>query len=283
MANLSKEAGKSKKEKLKKIKPNRTSGKNPPKEIVVPASTPPNVVSSPTEDSKRKSKTHSKVIDYSNVQEKNKITIAGGSLGQSVTTAEPPADPIGKVKSWLVSSQPPHAPSTSTTVVPKSKSTPAGLAMAANRGGTKPRTSSATPKYSPSDSKDKLRIHVVYKPPFRFSLKLRRPEKVNGASAPAAGATAAPTNGSPRKARMPGQRVLLRTREREHRSGVAKRAHKRNKKLNSPKKTSAGGTSPSHPPTSSAPPPESADVIDTAVPSDLEVLLSESEFLFSDG
>lgn len=75
-------------------------------------------------------------------------------------------DPISKVQQWLLESPQP-------TVLPKSKSTPVDLT---NRSPTKHRLgiyrNDKCKSIGNLQDKEKMRLQVVYKPPFKFSLKL---------------------------------------------------------------------------------------------------------------
>lgn len=145
-----------------------------------------------------------------NVAPSNKATI----VHPPHTTDSLVADSVGKVQNWLlrshVSSQnASNNTATVGTVLPKSKSTPIGLVEKSggrnvNSGGGKQRVRGASAKVSTANQqtatnatssgqqqlksasignlqhtsdKDKMRLQVVYKPPFKFSVKLRKPDK----------------------------------------------------------------------------------------------------------
>lgn len=229
-------------------------------------------------DKKKRKKQHRKeVIDYSAIQAEKE--------------PEPNADPKSKVRSWLLASsqcRPDIGARTNVSGLPKSKSTPVGL-TASGGGAVAPRqpvppvsrqqapisarrpgtleTGRMLELKNASGSvarKERARLQVVYKPPFRFSVKLRKSDKV--AQAPA-GATASHTNPSNRTTKLPRTGVLLRT--------TAKRKDRvrigRARQIAPTGIGNSGGDLPE---------PANSDL--HTVPSDLEVLLSESEFLFSD-
>uniref|UniRef100_A0A0K8SE87 ADAM10 endopeptidase n=4 Tax=Lygus hesperus TaxID=30085 RepID=A0A0K8SE87_LYGHE len=111
---------------------------------------------SPKKIIKKKSLTKNEIIDYSAAQE-------------NVTPSKTPEDdPLGKVRNWLLNSH------IDRTIVRKSKSSPAGfLPTETQRSPTK----TAKPK-RPVDSKEQVKLQVMYKPPFKFSVKLRKPTQV---------------------------------------------------------------------------------------------------------
>ncbi|KAM0730593.1 Disintegrin and metalloproteinase domain-containing protein 10 [Formica fusca] len=229
-------------------------------------------------DKRKRKKQHRKeVIDYSAIQAEKE--------------PEPNADPKSKVRSWLLASsqcRPDIGTRTNISGLPKSKSTPVGLTasgggVVASRQPVAPvsRQQASTParrsgaleagrmvelKNSSGSlaRKERARLQVVYKPPFRFSVKLRKSDKV--AQAPA-GATASHANVSSRTAKLPRTGVLLRT--------AAKR--KDRVRIGRARQIAPTGIGNSG---SDLPEPANSDL--HTVPSDLEVLLSESEFLFSD-
>ena len=129
---------------------------------------------------KIKKKKKKEVIDYSAVQsEKDKLGLGLGLPDKNVLFDN---DPVGKVKNWLLTSQHP----VDSSLIPKSKSTPIGLTGSAE-SPVKTRTSAIVhhsraekPKSRSTGNlqganknceKEKLRLQVVYKPPFKFSLK----------------------------------------------------------------------------------------------------------------
>ncbi|XP_063218110.1 disintegrin and metalloproteinase domain-containing protein 10 [Bacillus rossius redtenbacheri] len=219
----------------------------------------------------RVKKQKKEVIDYSAAQGR------GSDKPGEVPVDAAETDPVGKVKNWLLSSQQPAS-------VVKSKSTPTGLSKPvvtthAPRGQTDiPKSHSAgnillSGKTAPA-SKDgsKVKLQVVYKPPFKFSLKLRKPDKTGNTS------TAVVTDKNDHRnfvevrkkpaGRASGARAAILTTSRDHRRTRAK-----------PRAVETPATASVPPP---APEPPDVDSNAHTVPSDLEVLLSESEFLFSD-
>ncbi|XP_015177253.1 PREDICTED: disintegrin and metalloproteinase domain-containing protein 10-like [Polistes dominula] len=211
---------------------------------------------------KRKKQHRKEVIDYSSMQAEKE--------------SEPNADPKSKVRSWLLaSSQCRPENSRTSSGLPKSKSTPVGLTTGGNVSGATrlaqsrqngvPRRplDSREVKSSPGTlvRKERARLQVVYKPPFKFSVKLRKADKV--AQVPAPAPTSAHNNLT-RSTKLPRTGVLLKTKRRDRvRIGRARQIAP----------TGIGNDS------GDLPEPTNSDL--HTVPSDLEVLLSESEFLFS--
>ncbi|KAG7190618.1 hypothetical protein KM043_006705 [Ampulex compressa] len=223
-----------------------------------------NVASANSENEKRKrKKQHRKeVIDYSAIQADKE--------------PEPNADPKSKVRSWLLASSQcrPETIRPNSMGLPKSKSTPVSLTAATGAAAKLPMTKqqvarrpmeSREPKNSPGSlaRKERARLQVVYKPPFRFSVKLRKSDKV--AQVPPPVPTTAHGNVS-RSSKLPRTGVLLRTAKRKDRVRIG-----RARQIAPTGIGNDGGDLPE---------PASSDL--HTVPSDLEVLLSESEFLFSD-
>lgn len=162
--------------------------------------------------------------------------------------------------------------------MPKSKSTPVGLTEKTKRSPHKRPTIRPRADKSKSHSvgnisneKDKVRLQVVYKPPFKFSVKLRKPEKTSVIIE-----------------RVPDAN---KTDKKSPRTGVL---------VKSPHKEAPPETKDSILPASNPNPPVTVTEETLALPivveanptdidsnihtvqSDLEVLLSESEYLFSD-
>ncbi|XP_068631051.1 uncharacterized protein [Battus philenor] len=107
---------------------------------------------------KRKSKVKNATIDYSSTQKHPSSPIKD-------------TEALSKVQKWLLSSPQP-------TVMPKSKSIPLGLTERASR-----QVSKGSRKTRPSKSAtnllsgEKARLQVVFKPPFRFSVKICKSDK----------------------------------------------------------------------------------------------------------
>lgn len=207
------------------------------------------------EKRKRKKQHKSKeVIDYSGIQAEKE--------------SEPNADPKSKVRSWLLASSQCRPETGRGSGLPKSKSTPVGL----TGGGARlpPATRQPASRRNPIESKEakitgnpvggarkeRAKLQVVYKPPFRFTVKLRKSDKV-------AQVSSANANGRPK---LPRTGVLLRTGKKKDRVRIGR----------------ARQIAPTGIGNSAADLPEPANSDLHTVPSDLEVLLSESEFLFSD-
>ncbi|KAI4486881.1 hypothetical protein M0802_012251 [Mischocyttarus mexicanus] len=227
-------------------------------------------------DKSNKKQHRKEVIDYSAIQAEKE--------------SEPNADPKNKVRSWLLASSQCRPENTRTSSgLPKSKSTPVGLTTGAGGGGggggsgNVVTTGAVTTRLAqsrqngvprrPLDSrevksspgtlarKERARLQVVYKPPFKFSVKLRKADKV--AQVPAPVPTSAHNNLT-RSTKLPRTGVLLKTKRRDRvRIGRARQIAP----------TGIGNDS------GDLPEPANSDL--HTVPSDLEVLLSESEFLFS--
>jgi disintegrin and metalloproteinase domain-containing protein 10 len=256
------------------------------------------------QQTKGKKKKKKEVIDYSAVQsDKDKV---GVMLGLSSKGPLPDSDPVGKVKNWLLNSQPP----VDSILLPKSKSTPIGLTGAS---GSPARTRApAVTHHNRSEKhksqstgnlqgahknggeKEKLRLQVVYKPPFKFSLKLHKAEKGSGASTSVIIVDKSHQRsaaGDRKRGGVGGSRaaMLLRSRDRKritsNRKPRAKESVAAVEAPVCPAVTAAPMLQPPLPPATGNQSKEHEADIDSnihTVPSDLEVLLSESEFLFSD-
>ncbi|XP_063909191.1 disintegrin and metalloproteinase domain-containing protein 10-like [Zophobas morio] len=218
----------------------------------------------------KKKKRKKEIIDYSNVQadaDGKKGLISAEVLHNPLT---PEADPVGKVQNWLLKSQ---------YALPKSKSTPAGLTDKSRRSPHKRPTIRPRTDKSKSHSvgnipneKEKVRLQVVYKPPFKFSVKLRKPEKTSVVI------ERVDANRKTEKNKVPRTGVLVRT--------VKQREPKPSNKTSVDNPAVAIDAAPVASPMqvvdSPATKPDDIDSNIHTVQSDLEVLLSESEFLFSD-
>ncbi|OAD56554.1 Disintegrin and metalloproteinase domain-containing protein 10 [Eufriesea mexicana] len=217
-----------------------------------------NAASNADNEKRKRKKQHKKeVIDYSAIQAEKE--------------PEPNADPKSKVRSWLLASSQcrPETGRSNATGLPKSKSTPVGLTGVGTRLPVTRQVTSRRPAESketklPANSgtrKERAKLQVVYKPPFRFSVKLRKSDKV--AQVPALAPNATHANGRPK---LPRTGVLLRTAKKKDRVRIGR----------------ARQIAPTGIGNSAGDLPEPANSDLHTVPSDLEVLLSESEFLFSD-
>jgi disintegrin and metalloproteinase domain-containing protein 10 len=254
------------------------------------------------QQTKGKKKKKKEVIDYSAVQsDKDKLGVMIGMTDKGIL---PDSDPVGKVKNWLLNSQSP----VDSALLPKSKSTPVGLTGAANspvKGLRAPdvthHSRSEKPKSRSTGNiqganknggeKEKLRLQVVYRPPFKFSLKLHKAEKGSGASASVVIVDKSRKRCAPgdRKRGIGvsgGTRAAMLLKSRDH------------KRIASNRKSGTAAAVPVAPavtpaasmhlplptPTENQDKEQEADIDSNihTVPSDLEVLLSESEFLFSD-
>lgn len=193
----------------------------------------------------KKRKKKKEIIDYSADDPKTPSNVLHSSL-------TPEADPLGKVQNWLLKSH---------QSLPKSKSTPAGLTDKSRSPHKRTKRAEKSKAHSlgnlPGD-KEKVRLQVVYKPPFKFSVKLRKPEK-----------TCVVIEKHPERVKN------------NPRTGVLVRTVKEDKKH---QKTPKPGQNVVHPLQGNIPSTKIPNEIDSnshTVQSDLEVLLSESEFLFS--
>ncbi|XP_046611887.1 disintegrin and metalloproteinase domain-containing protein 10-like isoform X1 [Neodiprion virginianus] len=225
-------------------------GKKTSKEKVQGSAESNNNINNGLNKKRRKKK---EVIDYSAAQAEN-----------DTTTSIADSDPKNKVRSWLMASQ---GRAEEPSCLPKSKSTPAGLTSGGGgrnatgrtrqvtlRRPTDPKARSLGSIARSSEKSDRVRLQVVYKPPFKFSVKLRKADKVGATGA----AHAAPCRtGAPRTG------VLIRTTP-----GKTKHARTKQRTATKPANVSA--------------PDHAANSDLHTVPSDLEVLLSECEFLFTD-
>lgn len=114
-----------------------------------------------------------KVINYTSPLENDgKKELLTGEVVHGVTT--PDTDPFGKVQNWLLKSQ---------NCLPKSKSTPEGLKEKAQKSPQKRAVIKLRNDKSHSVgnlASEKMRLQIVYKPPFKFSVKLRKPDKSCG-------------------------------------------------------------------------------------------------------
>ena len=250
------------------------------------------------QQTKGKKKKKKEVIDYSAVQsDKGKL---GVILGLSDKGPVPDSDPVGKVRNWLLNNQSP----VDSALLPKSKSTPVGLTGSAEspvKGMRAPavmhHSRSEKPKSRSTGNlqganknggeKEKLRLQVVYRPPFKFSLKLHKAEKGSGASASViivdkSRKRCAPGDRKRGVGVSGGTRAAMLLKSRDHKRIASNR-----------KSGTAVATADAPSPSANVPLPtpdqnqdkeQEADIDSNihTVPSDLEVLLSESEFLFSD-
>lgn len=136
-------------------------------------------------------------------------------------------------------------------------------ATASGNGATATASGNATTATSNANSKnERVRLQVVYKPPFKFTVKLRKADKVG--QVPVANASATRNLG-------PRTGVLVRTVAADKKSAKVKERKRKAKPGRASSKLSQA---------SCIAEPANSDL--HTVPSDLEVLLSESEFLFND-
>lgn len=124
-----------------------------------------------------KSPKHVILSKHKNKVKKRKLKVKKETIDYSSMQKHPSSAPVKdtealtKVQKWLLSSPQP-------TVIPKSKSIPLGLAERTHRQAPK-----ATRKTRPSKSAtnllsgEKTRLQVVFKPPFRFSVKICKSDK----------------------------------------------------------------------------------------------------------
>lgn len=235
---------------------------------------PSKVKKSPQTSGNKKKKKKKEVIDYSSAQvdgEGKKGLINAEVVHNPMT---PEADPVGKVQNWLLKSQ---------TSFPKSKSTPERLTDK-NRSPHKRLTIKSRNEKSKSHSignipneREKVRLQVVYKPPFKFSVKLRKPDKTSVVE------RSADRTSKKIEKKIPRTGVLVKTvREREKSQKTTTKPSAENAIISSGTTAAAPLASPLQ---VNIPTVKQQNDIDSnihTVQSDLEVLLSESEFLFSD-
>lgn len=256
------------------------------------------------QQAKGKKKKKKEVIDYSAMQsDKNKLGVVLGLSDKS-------SPPVGKVKNLLLNCQPP----VDSKLLPKSKSAPIGLTGAA-RSPVRSRaravlhhSRSEKPKSRSTGNlqgankhcgeKEKLRLQVVYKPPFKFSLKLHKAEKGSGASASVVVVDKSHRSSVPGDHKRGGgggvsggARAAMLLRSRDHKRMASNRQSEVKEAVTavvaptSPAVAAAPLLQPALPTPTGNQKKEREEDIDSdihTVPSDLEVLLSESEFLFSD-
>lgn len=230
-------------------------------------------------NNKRKKK-KKEVIDYSAAQADCEGTNNLLKTEAKGVTTSVENDPFSKVQNWLLRSQ---------LALPKSKSTPGGFTSRENNHRiSRARVDKAkTVSVGNLTDKDKVRLQVIYKPPFKFSLKLRKPDKT----------TVDPKASIQKVKRKPGATrtgVLVKKVHRRERRQDSK--HRNSKEISSGSGTQNVNVTNSNavsssklfsnvPYSNNAGAELKADDIDSnihTVQSDLEVLLSESEFLFSD-
>ncbi|XP_048507468.1 disintegrin and metalloproteinase domain-containing protein 10-like [Athalia rosae] len=241
-------------------------------------------VTSNVNQKKRRKKGNKEVIDYSSAQQHNE---------NDSTSMITDSDPKSKVRSWLLASS--QVVTDEPSNIPKSKSTPAGLTtvggMRSNvacgirgrqvtlRRPTDPKARSlgSIARNNDHNKNDRLRLQVVYKPPFKFSVKLRKADKV-GAACNVATATAG--HGAQRTS-APRTGVLVRTTTGGGESKAKKGSFGNNANRITKHRSNAGKTANFTGLTRGTEDPSANSDLHT-VPSDLEVLLSECEFLFSD-
>lgn len=133
---------------------------------------------------KKRRRRRKEVIDYS---DKTKGPLVGPPA--AATQAE---DPLGKVRNWLISSNPaPEVPPKKVSPhMPKSKSTPAALqspAAATPPAPTavvlRPPPKSRSKSNSLGNLQSKSKLQLLYKPPFRLTVKLKKREDGRQAAA----------------------------------------------------------------------------------------------------
>ncbi|KAL1140356.1 hypothetical protein AAG570_000288 [Ranatra chinensis] len=218
--------------------------------------------------SRKKNNKKNEIIDYSRTQEKP-------------SSKTPDEDPLGKVRNWLLNSH------IDRTIVRKSKSSPAGF-LPTSTSTVEQRVvvpaSSSVPKRTPSSSKEQVKLQVMYKPPFKFSVKLKKPAQV-------ATSVVKEINS---KVRRPRTAMLVRQHKRnqKRKSNAPNEARKEKENEQLPKEPLYQNTgeavqdllrmsSVDVQSTKQQPLLEEPHPVTDTIPSDLEVLLSESEYLFS--
>lgn len=124
-------------------------------ESTTETSSPKKVAQSQKKERKTRRKKSKGVIDYSVAQ--NKVLIASKKT--------PEDDPLGKVRNWLLNSH--HIEALGGTLR-KSKSSPAGFANPAEP------PKQPVPRAQQKTKDNQVSLQVVYKPPFKFSVKLSK-------------------------------------------------------------------------------------------------------------
>lgn len=132
------------------------------------------------ESSSAQRKPHKKVIAKKKKplksKKKNKEFIDYSAVKENPLEKTSEEDPLGKVRNWLLNS---HDISGS-LAVRKSKSSPAGFLQQGNQ----PRSPGKVQRLSEqrgsldANGKEQVKLQVVYKPPFKFSVKLKKPTEV---------------------------------------------------------------------------------------------------------
>lgn len=122
-------------------------------ESTTETSSPKKVAQAQKKERKTRRKKSKGVIDYSIAQ--NNVLIANKKTHED--------DPLGKVRNWLLNSH--HIEALGT--LRKSKSSPAGFA-------NPPEPPKPVPKAQQKTKDNQVSLQVVYKPPFKFSVKLSK-------------------------------------------------------------------------------------------------------------
>jgi len=107
------------------------------------------------------------VIDYSAAQNKALVAAAAAAVANKKA---PDDDPLGKVRHWLLNSH--HIEALQGTLR-KSKSSPAGFANPPEPARPVAAPCKTQPKAAGKDN-NQVSLQVVYKPPFKFSVKLSK-------------------------------------------------------------------------------------------------------------
>lgn len=231
----------------------------PPSKVKKPPQVMPKSQVPPGKKTKKKKK---EVIDYSAAQTDNegkKSHVTPEIIHKPIT---PETDPVGKVQNWLLKSQ--------GVGFPKSKSTPERLTEK-NRSPNKrptirPRNEKSKSVGNIVGEKEKVRLQVVYKPPFKFSVKLKKPDKLSTVVVER-GIKKAEKKNNPRTG------VLVRTVREKKSSGSGNRVKPESNAVNLKKSENIVQVQQL---------PDEIDFNAHTVQSDLEVLLSENEFLSND-
>jgi len=159
----------------KKVHENKRRSKGAPKEEAVPHNVNNN--NSPVEAKKGKRHDKAAVAAKSKKPKKN-VAVVAADPKTTAAAAVVGEDPLGKVRNWLINS---HNPEDAGSLK-KSKSSPAGFDLSdptgQNRASKRPtpappvKSAPAADAAKKAKSKDRVKLQLVYKPPFKFSVKL---------------------------------------------------------------------------------------------------------------
>lgn len=179
---------------------------------------PPPTTQTPAEPArkqhkKRRRRRNKEVIDYSDKQP---------------STPSNAEDPLGKVRNWLLSSNPAPAPPPppATANIPKSKSTPAALQTPAPRASpAKSRNKSRS--LGNLQAKAGARLQLLCRPPFKLTVKLRRNTREESKDTPKVAANAKQSSKQRSRSSPPNRgRTAILIRKEGRQSSRPKHTHK---------------------------------------------------------